>query len=68
MEDRPDGEFKVVKENDHRLDALRYGLMSRPWYPLAHEFEGRNRWTPGVAPAADFFGLERESPPLGSFS
>jgi hypothetical protein len=23
MADRPDGEFKVVKERDHRLDALR---------------------------------------------
>ena len=30
-EDRPDEEFKVVKENDHHLDALRYALMSRPW-------------------------------------
>jgi hypothetical protein len=24
MEDREDGEFKIVKENDHRLDADRY--------------------------------------------
>jgi phage terminase large subunit-like protein len=37
MEDRPDGEFKVVKENDHRLDALRYAVMSRAWDPLWEE-------------------------------
>jgi hypothetical protein len=32
-EDRPDGEFKVVKENDHRLDAMRYAIKQRPWFP-----------------------------------
>lgn len=31
VEQRPDGEFRPVKENDHRLDALRYALMYRPW-------------------------------------
>ena len=31
IEERPDGEFRPVKENDHRLDALRYALMYRPW-------------------------------------
>jgi phage terminase large subunit-like protein len=33
-QDRPDGEFKPVKEHDHRLDALRYAVMSRPWNPV----------------------------------
>lgn len=33
MQDRPDGEFKVVKENDHRLDALRYAVTTRLWDP-----------------------------------
>lgn len=62
LEDRPDGEFKVVKENDHRLDALRYALMARLWQPLrqqeraaerlgyVHDFEGPYR--PG-SPADD---------------
>lgn len=30
-EDRDDGVFQPVKRNDHLLDALRYGLMYRPW-------------------------------------
>jgi phage terminase large subunit-like protein len=36
-EDRPDGEFKPIKENDHRMDALRYLCMSRPWDPIVEE-------------------------------
>lgn len=36
-EDRPDGEFKPIKENDHRLDALRYLCMSRPWDPILED-------------------------------
>jgi phage terminase large subunit-like protein len=32
-EDREDGVFKPVKGNDHLLDAMRYGLMYRPWLP-----------------------------------
>ncbi len=36
-EDRPDGEFKPIKQNDHRLDALRYGCMARPYDPIFEE-------------------------------
>lgn len=36
-EDRADGVFSPIRENNHRLDALRYGLMHRPWSPLAHQ-------------------------------
>lgn len=32
-EDREDGVFQPVKRNDHLLDAMRYGLMYRPWMP-----------------------------------
>lgn len=32
-EDRDDGEFKPVKQNDHLMDAMRYLCMARPWYP-----------------------------------
>lgn len=30
---RDDGEFKIVKTNDHVADAWRYGHMHRPWLP-----------------------------------
>lgn len=30
MDDRADGVFKVVKENDHIMDAVRYVAMTRP--------------------------------------
>lgn len=36
-EDRPDGEFKPIKEHDHRLDALRYMCMARPWDPIVED-------------------------------
>lgn len=63
-EDREDGEFKVVKENDHRLDASRYPAMHRP---LRREFLERKprarsmneSWRPPVK--------AEESGPLGSF-
>lgn len=32
-EQRADGETKVVKVEDHRLDALRYAVMHRPYRP-----------------------------------
>jgi phage terminase large subunit-like protein len=33
LEERPDGSDKVVKRDDHRLDALRYAVMQRPYRP-----------------------------------
>jgi hypothetical protein len=33
MQDRPDGEFAVVKEADHLLDAMRYLCMTRIYDP-----------------------------------
>jgi hypothetical protein len=33
QEDREDGEFKIVKENDHRMDADRYATTVRPFIP-----------------------------------
>ena len=29
--ERKDGKFAVIKENDHIMDADRYGVMARPW-------------------------------------
>jgi hypothetical protein len=74
MEDRPDGEFKVVKENDHRLDALRYALMQRPWYEDPIETLREQRWVPGAnfAPSMEWLDaqdvIEPSSPPMGSLS
>jgi phage terminase large subunit-like protein len=62
-EDRPDGEFKVVKENDHRLDALRYACMSRAWSPAPPKDAKPLGWVPGFAPA--WTGEERQLEPSG---
>jgi phage terminase large subunit-like protein len=50
-EDREDGEFKVVKTNDHRLDSLRYPAMFRPFDAVAEaKAPERNLgWKPGTA-------------------
>jgi hypothetical protein len=70
MKDREDGEFEVVKENDHRLDALRYLVASRLWAP-EHE-EGNERrlgWTPGQMPSQAWLeGTREEVGPLGFMS
>lgn len=71
MEDRPDGEFKVVKENDHRLDALRYAVMSRPWTPVKAYTPGQQVWEPGKAPPQEWFDAYEppfDGAPMGSFS
>jgi hypothetical protein len=68
MEDEE--EFKVVKENDHRLDALRYALMSRPWYVDRTALLREQRWEPGKAPPYEWFNQPQsvEGPPMGSLS
>lgn len=40
--ERDDGVFEIKKGNDHVLDALRYGVMQRPWIPPQTQI-----WTPG---------------------
>ena len=73
--DTPDGTFKLLKESSPNarnecLDALRYGLMSRPWMFVPERDGKRGRWTQGVAP--DWRDLDdmvpQSSPPLGTFS
>lgn len=69
-EDRPGGEFKPIKENDHILDAMRYACMARPWFP---QFEAdaplRNLgFTPGQAPPAERLHLSPEPAPMGAMS
>jgi hypothetical protein len=74
MADRPDGEFKVVKERDHRLDACRYGIATRLWNPgmelVNHQPLG---WSPGQAPSSQeiagaFANRPQEVSPLGFMS
>jgi phage terminase large subunit-like protein len=73
MEDRPDGEFKVVKENDHRLDAMRYALMARPWYPDLAASLRAEQWTPGIAPSHEWLNanapdVDQTYGPMGSLA
>lgn len=71
-EDRPDGVFQAVKERDHGMDALRYALTRRPWYPNLTEQLRAETWKPGTAPS--FAWLQANQPhdeshgPLGKFS
>jgi phage terminase large subunit-like protein len=71
-EDRADGEFKPIKQNDHRLDALRYLAMYRPYDHVAElEAPARNLgWDPALnmAPPAEWLRREPEAPPMGAMS
>jgi phage terminase large subunit-like protein len=70
-EDRPDGEFKPVKERDHRMDAMRYACMYRSWggYVEKEKDTGGQVWTPGEPVDLDAM-LDNYNPqpdlPLGS--
>jgi hypothetical protein len=68
QQDNPDEEFKVVKENDHRLDALRYVLMHRPWYRSPGVRQQPLGWVPGTAPPQSWFRVRPESAPMGNMS
>jgi hypothetical protein len=62
MEDRPDGEFKVVKELDHALDATRYLAMTRPWYPGPDEVALNQQYSHNHAPSMDWALADRTIP------
>ena len=65
-EDRPDGEFKPIKANDHILDSLRYLAMYRPFDPQLEEDAAGPAlgWRPNVAPDAEWW-LNQGSGPVG---
>jgi hypothetical protein len=68
---RDDMVFEVVRENNHRLDALRYAVMTRFW--SAPELEQEDnlgyRFEHGVAPPMDVLFKPREpNYPMGSMS
>lgn len=68
IEDRPDGVFQVVKENDDGLDACRYALTWRPWYPHEETEREPELWEPGMAPSQDWLTGARSGAPMGSMS
>lgn len=61
LKDSPDGEFRVVKENDHRMDALRYAMMTRPWYPNRNDTGPPEEFKLGHAPSWRWF---EQNPPI----
>ncbi len=70
-EDREDGQFKVIKRNDHVLDAIRYAAMHRPWFPMEEQNAPAMRlgWTPDTAPPERLLaGPSVTGPPMGSLS
>jgi hypothetical protein len=69
MQDRPDGEFKVVKENDHRLDALRYAVTTRLWDPGMDSQEERpTRLRPDPRPFHSTTSTRLRNPPGGQLA
>lgn len=68
QEEKADGRFDVLKEDDHGCDALRYVCMARPLpirSPLARP--QKQQWVPGTAPPMT---SRRREPvgPMGRFS
>lgn len=71
LEDREDGAFKPVKNGmEHVLDACRYGVMARPWYPEIEEQAPDRQlgWVPGQAPKASMLKRPRGGHPMGSLA
>ncbi len=69
-EDRDDGEFKPIKRNDHRLDALRYMCMYRPFDHYEEEAAAAPKlgWRPGEAPPISNLAPQPEAAPMGFLS
>jgi phage terminase large subunit-like protein len=69
-EETEDGSFKVIKGNDHVLDSLRYGCMTRPWF-AALEAKAPERmlgWQPGHAPPSSQMQPQPAVGPMGFMS
>lgn len=67
-EDREDGVFQPVKEQDHFMDAMRYAFTWRPWFPRTHVPGRIPTIRPGEAPDWTEFneGALAQEYPLGS--
>lgn len=66
MDDKADGRFAVVKQDDHLMDASRYVAMSRPIGPTGPGIEREQEWhfQGDAAPSMEF--LRNLHPPTGS--
>jgi hypothetical protein len=72
-EDRDDGQFRVIKTNDHCLDSARYACLHRPWdlvSELQEATQNLGGWKPNVAPPASRLGgvASGGGPPMGPLS
>lgn len=69
-EDRDDGEFKPIKQNDHRLDATRYLSLYRPYDHIEEEkaAEPKLGWKPGYAPPGRWLTPQPDLVPNGFMS
>lgn len=73
LEAREDGMIKPLKGNDHRLDALRYALMTRAWNPVAEVKDPQQQlgWEVGTYDPvweAEMMEQNAQSGPLGEFA
>jgi hypothetical protein len=58
------GEYRIVKANDHRLDALRYAVISRPWYADSVDDAPLGRRDLEIAPGHEWFEPRERGPVL----
>jgi hypothetical protein len=73
LEARDDGMIKPLKGNDHRLDALRYALMTRAWNPVAEIKDPQQQlgWEVGTYDPeweAEMMESNVQSGPMGEFA
>lgn len=73
LEAREDGMIKPLKGNDHRLDALRYALMTRAWNPVAEIKDPQQQlgWEVGTYDPeweAEMMEFNAQSGPMGEFA
>ena len=69
-EDREDGQFKVVKRNDHLLDPIRYVALHQPWSPV-EEAQAPKRalgYSKDHAPPMSALRGPSVAPPMGQWS
>jgi hypothetical protein len=64
LEDRPDGVFQPVKEQDHGMDAMRYAFTRRPWYAQPGEQYDHDDYQHGTAPSGQFLDWLVDQQPL----
>jgi len=69
-EDRDDGQFKVIKRNDHEIDSARYVAMHRPWSAVEEAQAPKRQlgYSKDFAPPASALRGPNVAPPMGQWS